>query len=144
LEPIGRFVFGALNCQSLFGLGGGGGGIDNKEALQQSLNLVRESSDDSATEQDLLTEIVLRLGLEPTAKIRHSNIDGLSVWDIEEGTVVAYLNEHQKPVLDQLRSVVALEPAKLVVIEDSFKGDDQLKTNLVQDCKSKNIDLWTV
>jgi adenine-specific DNA-methyltransferase len=121
-----------------------GGGIDNKEALQQSLNLVRESSDDSATEQDLLTEIVLRLGLEPTAKIRHSNIDGLSVWDIEEGTVVAYLNEHQKPVLDQLRSVVALEPAKLVVIEDSFKGDDQLKTNLVQDCKSKNIDLWTV
>ena len=56
---------------------------------------------------------------------------------------MAYLNEHQKPTLEQLRAIVAAEPEKLVILEDAFQGDDELKTNLVQICKSANVELWT-
>jgi adenine-specific DNA-methyltransferase len=62
---------------------------------------------------------------------------------VGKGLVLAYLNEHRKPTLENLRALVALEPSKLIVLEDTFHGDDEMKTNLVQLCKSKNIELWT-
>jgi len=53
------------------------------------------------------------------------------------------LDEHTKPTLAQLRVLVDEEPARLVVLEDAFQGDDELKTNLAQLCKSKDVELWT-
>ena len=41
------------------------------------------------------------------------------------------------------RALVAAEPERLVILEDAFKGNDELKTNLVQECRSRNVDLWT-
>ena len=45
--------------------------------------------------------------------------------------------------LDAMVEVVAREPSRLIILEDSFQGDDELKSNLTQLCKSKNIELWT-
>ncbi len=59
------------------------------------------------------------------------------------GLLLAYLDEHTKPTLDQLRAVVDEEPARFVILEDAFHGDDELKTNLAQLCKSKGVELWT-
>jgi adenine-specific DNA-methyltransferase len=53
------------------------------------------------------------------------------------------LEEKIKPDLDAFTAVVNLSPAKFIVLEDAFQGDDELKTNLAQVCKSKNIELWT-
>ena len=33
--------------------------------------------------------------------------------------------------------------AKFIILEDAFQGDDELKTNLVQEAKSRNVELWT-
>ena len=60
-----------------------------------------------------------------------------------DGIVLAYLNEYVKPTLEQLRAVVDEDPARLIILEAAFQGDDQLKTNLTQLCKSKGIELWT-
>ena len=116
----------------------------DKDSLQQHLLNIRESSNDAATEEDLLTEVLLKQGISLTAPIAHSDIEGLSVWTVGDNLVCAYLNESQKPTLDQLRAIAAKEPAKLIILEDAFKGDDELKTNLVQICKSQKIELWTV
>jgi adenine-specific DNA-methyltransferase len=62
---------------------------------------------------------------------------------VGQGLVLAYLNEHVKPSVEALREVMAAEPSKLIVLEDAFQGDDELKTNLAQLCKSRNIELWT-
>jgi len=116
----------------------------DKEAVQQHLLDIRESSNDAASEDDLLTEVLLKQGISLTAPIAHEQVDGLSVWVVGDNTVAAYLNEHQKPSLDQLRAITAKEPAKFIILEDAFQGDDELKTNLVQICKSQKIELWTV
>jgi adenine-specific DNA-methyltransferase len=34
-------------------------------------------------------------------------------------------------------------PLRLIVLEDAFHGDDELKTNLAQYTKSKGVELWT-
>jgi adenine-specific DNA-methyltransferase len=116
----------------------------DKDALQQHLLDIRESSNDAASEEELLVEVLLKQGISLTAKITHEDVSGLSVWNVGETTVLAYLNEHTKPNLDQLRDIVSKEPAKFIILEDAFHGDDELKTNLAQICKTNKIELWTV
>ncbi len=112
--------------------------------LQQRLLDMRESSDDNASQDDLLTEILLKLGISLTSQTTQKDISGLQVWDIGNGAIAAYLDEHTKPTLDQLRTIADTEPAKFVILEDAFQGDDELKTNLSQICKTNKIELWTV
>jgi adenine-specific DNA-methyltransferase len=113
------------------------------EDLEVQLFNLKVSAHDHGNDQDLLTEILLKQGHSLTEEISLRNIAGLEVFSIEEGVVVAYLNEHIKPSIEALRDVIATEPAKFIILEDCFSGDDQLKTNLTQLCKSKNIEMWT-
>ncbi|WP_341998909.1 site-specific DNA-methyltransferase [Microbacterium sp. LWH7-1.2] len=117
-------------------------------ALEQHLLDLRDSSSaDHATPDDLLTEILLKQGYSLTEKIAPVEIDGLelrAVYDSDgDFGVLAYLDEHTKPSLEQLRNVVGAGPARMIILEDAFQGDDELKTNLVQLAKSKSVELWT-
>jgi adenine-specific DNA-methyltransferase len=56
---------------------------------------------------------------------------------------MAYLDEQVKPSLHQLKEVLSKMPAKFIILEDAFQADDELKTNLSQECKSRSIELWT-
>jgi adenine-specific DNA-methyltransferase len=111
--------------------------------LEQQLLGLRESAADEATADDLLTEILLKQGYSLTEQIASAEIGGVNVRVVGDNLVIAYLDEHVKPTLDQLRALIDKDPARIIVIEDAFQGDDELKTNLVQLCKSKGIEIWT-
>ena len=116
--------------------------------LEQHLLDLRDStSADDATADNLLIEIMLKQGYGLTERFASTKIDGLelrSVLDVDgDVAVLAYLDEHKKPSVDQLRAIVATQPTKLLILEDAFQGDDELKTNLVQLARSKNVELWT-
>lgn len=116
----------------------------SRTELEQHLFDLRESSSaDDASAEDLLAEILLKQGYSLTEQIAPVDLDGLNLRSVGDGIVLAYLNEHVKPTLEQLRAVVDEDPARLIVLEDAFQGDDQLKTNLAQLCRSKGIELWT-
>lgn len=85
----------------------------------------------------------MKLGFSLSEKIETIRVEGLEVFSVADGLVLAYLDEHTQPTLDQLRAMVAKEPERLVVLEDAFRGNDELKTNLVQECRTRNVDLWT-
>jgi adenine-specific DNA-methyltransferase len=114
------------------------------DALQQRFLELRDSSSaDDATSDDLLVEILLKQGYSLNEKIVPAEIAGLDVRVVGDNLVIAYLDEHAKPTLDQLRAIVDKDPARIIVLEDAFQGDDELKTNLAQLAKSKSIELWT-
>jgi len=115
----------------------------DESALEQYLFNLRDSANDHVGEEDLLTEILVKQGYSFSESIETVLIAGLSVQSIGEGGVLAYLNEKVKPPLEALREVLATDPHKFIMLEDSFQGDDELKTNLAQLCKSKNIEFWT-
>lgn len=117
-------------------------GIERDELEQRLFNL-RDSSTDDATPDDLLTELLLKQGYSLTEKITSRSIAGLDMRMVGDNLVLAYLSEQVKPTLDQLRALVDEAPARIIVLEDAFQGDDELKTNLAQLCKSKGIELWT-
>ena len=102
-----------------------------------------DSANDASEPEALLTEVLLKLGFSLSESIETVDVDGLEVFSVTDGLVLAYLDEHTTPTLAQLRAMVALEPGRLVVLEDAFQGDDVLKTNLVQECRSHGVDLWT-
>lgn len=121
-------------------------------ALEQHLLDLRESADDNAAPDDLFTEILIKQGHSLVEQIRDRDIDGLSYKavvqvddeDGEEDTLVlAYLDEHTKPTLAQLREAMEVKPTQFIMLEDAFQGDDELKTNLAQICKTNGIELWT-
>jgi adenine-specific DNA-methyltransferase len=112
-------------------------------ALEQHLFSLRGTAADEASPHDLLAEVLLKLGFSLTESISQFTIDGLPVLSVGDGVVLAYLDERVKPSLDTLRSILDPAPTRFIILEDSFHGDDELKTNLAQLCKSKNIELWT-
>ena len=111
--------------------------------LEQHLLDLRDSAGDDASQDDLLTELLLKLGLSLTETIATKNIAGLDVREVGDNRVLACVNEHAKPTLEQLRALVDAAPGKLIVLEDAFHGDDELKTNLAQYAKTKGIELRT-
>ncbi|MBL8087446.1 MAG: site-specific DNA-methyltransferase [Chthonomonas sp.] len=117
-------------------------GID-RTALEQHLFSLLETARDDTKPDDLLAEILLKQGYSLTEKITESNIAGLDVRIVGDNLVIAYLTESVKPTLDQVRAIVDEAPARIIMLEDAFQGDDELKTNLAQLCKSKGIELWT-
>lgn len=112
--------------------------------LEQHLLDLRDSADDVATADALLTELLLKQGYSLTEQIDDTLVDGLKLKSVGGGLVLAYLDEHTKPTLAQLRAVLGSEDlAKFIILEDAFQGDDELKTNLVQEAKIRGVELWT-
>ena len=112
--------------------------------LEQHILDLRESASDLASIDQLLAEVLLKQGYSLSEQIRSINIDGLEYRALGDDLLIAYLNERVKPNLEQLRKLLELAPARFLILEDAFDGDDELKTNLVQECKSRDIELWTV
>ncbi len=121
--------------------------VDLSQLEQKMLDLRNGSSADDATADDLLTEILLKQGYSLTETISTDEVAGLDVCLVLNNSgdvsVLAYLEERTKPTLDQLRAFVDEKPGRIIILEDAFQGDDELKTNLAQLCKSRDIELWT-
>ena len=115
----------------------------DRTALEEHLFSLRDGAKDDATSDDLLFELLLKQGYSLIERFTTATIDGLDVRVVGDNLILAYLNEEVKPTLDQLRALAAERPAKIIVLEDAFHGDDELKTNLAQLCRSKGIELWT-
>lgn len=111
--------------------------------LEQHLLGLRDSAEDDATPDALLSELLLKQGYSLSVGISDVDVAGLKLRSVGGGLLLAHLDEQTKPTLDQLREVVDLGPARFVILEDAFQGDDELKTNLAQLCKSKSVELWT-
>lgn len=119
----------------------------DEDVLQQHLLSLRESATDDATADELLTEILLKQGYSLTEAVSPAEVGGLDVRLVRDPggdvAVLTYLNEHVKPTFEQFRALVDEAPTRIIVLEDAFQGDDELKTNLSQLVKSKGIELWT-
>ena len=111
--------------------------------LEQHILDLRENASDGATSDSLLTEILLKQGYSLTEEVGTTILESLTFKTIGQNVVVAYLDESKKPTLNQLKSALALNPARFIILEDALQGDDELKTNLAQECKAQKIELWT-
>lgn len=115
--------------------------------VEKHLFEMRDSAKDEAGVDAILTELLLKQGMSLTERITDESIGGLSCKTIrDEGgelILLAYLDENNPPTIQQLREMVDANPSRIVILEDCFKGNDELKTNLKQMCASNDIELKT-
>lgn len=114
-----------------------------KTALEQHLFDLRGNADDLVSQDDLLTEVLLKQGFSLSEELETVSIAKTEFLSIGKGLILAYMSERSKPTLEAFRLALESNPLKLLILEDALQGDDELKTNIAQACKSKNVEFWT-
>ena len=106
------------------------------EALQRELSLNIDSVLSETSSENLLYELMLRMGLKLTCKVSFS--DGVYfVEDEDTGGLYAFLLERVDQGL--IDAVLAKHPVKVAALDRLFDGGDALKSNTVLQMKDAGV-----
>ncbi|WP_127252356.1 site-specific DNA-methyltransferase [Neisseria meningitidis] len=111
-------------------------GQADTEALQGELSLNIDSVLSGTPSENLLYELMLRLGLKLTCKVSLSD-DVYFVEDEDTGGLYAFLLKRVDQGL--IDAVLEKNPVKVVVLDRLFDGDDALKSNTVLQMKDAGV-----
>ncbi len=106
------------------------------EALQRELSLNIDSVLSETPSENLLYELMLRMGLKLTCKVSFSD-DVYFVEDEDTGGLYAFLLERVDQGL--IDAVLAKHPVKVAALDRLFEGDDALKSNTVLQMKDAGV-----
>ena len=105
---------------------------ESGEQLEMHVDHVSSGSSD----EEVLFELLVKSGFAPTTRIERMTLAGKSVFSIGEGALLICLEKEVTPQLIDL--VAEREPSQVIFLDESFKGNDQLKANAVQTFKSRS------
>mgnify|MGYP000213700740 CR=1 FL=1 len=106
------------------------------ESLQGELLLNIDSVQPDTPSENLLYELMLRMGLKLTCKVSFSD-DVYFVEDEDTGGLYAFLLERVDQGL--IDAVLAKHPVKVAALDRLFEGDDALKSNTVLQMKDAGV-----
>ena len=106
------------------------------ESLQRELSLNIDSVLSETPSENLLYELMLRMGLKLTCKVSFSD-DVYFVEDEDTGGPYAFLLERVDQGL--IDAVLAKHPVKVAALDRLFEGDDALKNNTVLQMKDAGV-----
>lgn len=106
--------------------------------LQQNLLDAINNVHDDVIKIDILFEIILKAGFEPTEFITSLDLSGKCVYSIANGALLICLEDQLTAEL--IDAVIALEPMQFICLDKGFQGNDQLKANTAQAFKARSQD----
>ena len=100
------------------------------EALLQQMELLVEHIEPTASQEDLLYELLIKAGVMPTEQIKQIDLAGHQVFSVADNSLVVHLGDN----IDQacIDAVLQLAPGQFICLDKAFHGNDQLKTNAVK------------
>lgn len=110
--------------------------VEDVNQLQQNLLNAIENVHDDIQNLDMLFEILLKAGFEPTEAIVIKEFNGNIVYSIANDALLICLEEK---ITDELiEQIIALEPMQFICLDKGFQGNDQLKANTAQAFKARS------
>ena len=106
------------------------------DQISAQLDLHIEHVEPSATPEDLLFELLLKAGFQPTEKYAVVEIAGIPVFSVADGALLVCLAPAVTREL--IDAVSEAEPMQFVCLDSAFGGNDQLKANAVQTFAARN------
>jgi adenine-specific DNA-methyltransferase len=94
-----------------------------------------------ASDADIIFELMLKSGIDLSARRESVKLGAADVWRIDEGEVVICLTP--SVTTEIIREIIAINPKRVICLDRCFTGDDALKTNTVLEMKSHNIRFQT-
>ncbi len=112
----------------------------NIENLEDNLFELQENIKEDRTREDLLFEILLKIGIPLTTPIEEVNINGKVIYNVGFGAVLLCLENEIS--LEIVHEIIKLKPedfdTKVIFKETGFL-DDSVKTNAIQTLKKNGI-----
>jgi adenine-specific DNA-methyltransferase len=108
-----------------------------KKPIEEQLQLNIHRIDPDSSEEDLLYEILLKSGFQPTVPVTKISLAGKTVFSIADDALLICLEKDLTK--EVIKAVAEKQPVRAVFLDDGFKGNDQLKTNAVQIMKSHDV-----
>ncbi len=112
------------------------------KALEQQLELQIDHIREGRKSEDILYEILLKSGFLLTAPVEKIELEGKSVYSVAGGDML--ISMEKELTLEVFRAMAEKKPQRVVCLDVSFAGNDQLKVNAAQILKTKDIVFKTV
>lgn len=109
-----------------------------EDQIAEQLELHIHHVDATASPEDLLFEILLKAGHQPTEKISVLDLSGTPVHSIADGALLVCL----APTITKelIEAIAELEPQQFICLDSAFGGNDQLKANAVDTFRARSND----
>lgn len=92
------------------------------EYSQDQLNLFESNIKEDRTSEDLLTQVMLDLGLKLDLKINEKELKNNKIYFVEENSLVACFDDNFN--IDNIEEICKVKPLKLVFKDSCFKTDN--------------------
>jgi len=110
---------------------------DAPEGVSKQLELHVDHVLPDRSQEDILTELLLKSGFALSTKIEALQLAGKQVFSVEEGTMLVCLDGKLTP--EVIKAMADQKPSRVICLDDGFQGNDQLKTNAVQTMKARGV-----
>lgn len=109
-----------------------------EETIETQLQMGIDHVDPNSSAEDILYEILLKSGFGLDVPIAELQLAGKTVYSIAEDALLICLDKDLNK--EAIKAIAKKEPARVVCLDEGFKGNDQLKTNAVQMMRSYNVE----
>lgn len=107
------------------------------EAISKQLELHINHISESADQEAILYELLLKSGFELTTKIEKVELENKSVFSIGEGELLICLERELTNEL--IKAMAERKPIRIICLDEGFQNNDQLKTNAALIMKTKGV-----
>ncbi|MCU6375736.1 site-specific DNA-methyltransferase [Morganella morganii] len=108
------------------------------EQIQAQLELSVNNIVAGKGQHEILFEILLKAGFEPTESIESINLNGKTVFSVANRALLICLEDQLTAELTD--AVIALEPMQFICLDKGFRDNDQLKANTAQAFRARSQD----
>jgi len=111
--------------------------INDTKPLIQQLELHVSHIRPGRSSDDILYEILFKSGFPLTTKVEKLKLVAKEVYSIAGGSMLLCLEDSLTH--EVIKAMADLKPERVICLDESFAGNDQLKTNAVQTMKARGV-----
>jgi len=108
----------------------------SEENLLQQLDAFPNPLNKGAQEKNILYELMIKAGYQLTDKVEKKN----HFYSVNNELIIS-LEKISQSIINE---IIESKPRKVIILDNLFAGDDQLKTNIVLQMKRAEIDFKTI
>jgi adenine-specific DNA-methyltransferase len=109
--------------------------------LEKHINELAYFSAEEGNAFDCLIEVLMKLGCSLSVSLKQIDSEVFDSYLVEDGSLIAVVGSKKEAALEDFATLLDLKPSRLLVMEDTYQGSDELKTNLEQECSNRQIEL---
>ena len=106
-----------------------------EEGLARQIEMHVDHLSRARGSEDVLYELLLKVGFPITTKISIREMAGKTVFSIEDNSLLICLEKEITPEL--IDAIAEANPLQVICLDEAFKGNDQLKANAVQTFRAR-------